>query len=119
MILRISWLMLGLPIWSYANGNFSSRRIERATHGNTAMRFVAANLHPDHDTIATFCRASKTVFEAAFLQVLLLTRETGLLRPGTVSIDSTKIDANAPKICSDAMTGPANCGPGSRATSRS
>ena len=63
-----------------------------------AVRFVAANPHPDHDTIATFHRANKAAFEAAFLQVLLLARETGLLRLGMVSIDRTMIDANASKI---------------------
>ena len=62
------------------------------------MRFVAANLHPDHDTIAAFRRVNQAAFEAAFLQVLLLARESGLLRLGTVSIDGTKIDANASKI---------------------
>ena len=90
--------MLALLIYSYANGIFSSRRIERATHRDVAVRFVAANLHPDHDTIAAFRRASRAAFEAAFLQVLLLARETGLLRLGTVSIDGTKIDASASKI---------------------
>jgi len=91
-------LMLALLIYSYANGIFSSRRIERATHRDIGVRFVAANLHPDHDTIAVFRRTNKTAFEAAFLQVLLLARESGLLRVGTVSIDGTKIDANASKI---------------------
>ena len=91
-------LMLALLIYSYANGIFSSRRIERATYRDIAVRFVAANLHPDHDTIAVFRRANKAAFEAAFLQVLLLARESGLLRLGTVSIDGTKIDANASKI---------------------
>ena len=91
-------LMLALLIYSYANGIFSSRRIERATYRDIAVRFVAANLHPDHDTIATFRRANKAAFEAAFLQVLLLAREAGLLRLGTVSIDGSKIDANASKI---------------------
>ncbi len=62
------------------------------------MRFVAANLHPDHDTFASFRRTNKAAFEAAFLQVLLLARATGLLKLGTVSIDGTKIDANASKI---------------------
>jgi hypothetical protein len=62
------------------------------------VRFVAANPHPDHDTIATFRRANKAAFEAAFLQVLVLVRETGLRRLGTVSIDGTKIDANASKL---------------------
>ena len=91
-------LMLALLVYCYANGIFSSRRIERATHRDVAVRFVAANLHPDHDTIATFRRTHKAAFEAAFLQVLLLARESGLLRLGTVSIDGTKIDANASKI---------------------
>jgi hypothetical protein len=59
---------------------------------------VAANLHPDHDTIAAFRRGNRAAFEAAFLQVLLLARESGLLRLGTVAIDGTKLDANASKI---------------------
>lgn len=91
-------LMLALLIHCYANGLFSSRRIERATYRDVAVRFVAANLHPDHDTIASFRRTNKAAIEAAFLQVLLLARETGLLRLGTVSIDGTKLDANASKI---------------------
>ncbi len=91
-------LMLALLVYSYANGIFSSRRIERATYRDIAVRFVAANLHPDHDTIAVFRRSNKAAFEAVFLQVLLLAREAGLLRLGTVSIDGTKIDANASKI---------------------
>src|SRR5437773_1796899 len=91
-------LMLALLIYSYANGIFSSRRIERATYRDIGVRFVAANLPPDHDTIAVFRRLNKAAFEAAFVQVLLLARESGLLRLGTVSIDGTKIDANASKI---------------------
>lgn len=91
-------LMLALVIYSYANGVFSSRRIERATWRDIGARFIAANTHPDHDTIATFRRVNRVGFEAAFLQVLLLARESGLLRLGTVSIDGTKLDANASKI---------------------
>jgi hypothetical protein len=62
------------------------------------MRDAAAKLHPDHDTIATFRRASRAAFEAAFLQVLLMARASGLLRLGTVVIDGAKLDANASKI---------------------
>src|ERR1043166_934151 len=91
-------LMLALLIYCYANGLFSSRRIERATYRDVGARFIAANTHPDHDTIATFRRTNKAAFEAAFLEVLLVARETGLLQLGTVSIDGTKIDANASKI---------------------
>jgi transposase len=57
-------LMLALLIYSYANGIFSSRRIERATYRDIAVRFVAANLHPDHDTIAVFRSTNKAAFEA-------------------------------------------------------
>ncbi len=91
-------LMLALLIHCYANGIFSSRRIERATYRDVAVRFVAANLHPDHDTVATFRRTNAAAIEVAFLHVLLLAREAGLLRLGTVSIDGTKIDADASKI---------------------
>lgn len=91
-------LMLALLVYCYANGVFSSRRIERATYRDVGARFIAANTHPDHDTIATFRRTNKAAFEAAFLEVLLLARETGILKLGTVSIDGTKIDANASKI---------------------
>jgi transposase len=61
-------LMLALLIYSYANGLFSSRRIERASHRDIGVRFMAANLHPDHDTIAAFRRANKAALEAAFLR---------------------------------------------------
>jgi len=91
-------LMLALLVYSYANGIFSSRRIERATYRDIAVRFIAANTHPDHDTIAAFRRTNQAAFEAAFVEVLLLARASGLLRLGTVSIDGTKIDANASKI---------------------
>jgi transposase len=91
-------LLLGLLIYAYANGLFSSRRIERATYRDLGVRYVTANLHPDHDTIAAFRRANRAAFEAAFLQVLLMAKEAGLLRLGAVAIDGTKLDANASKI---------------------
>lgn len=81
-------------IHCYANGIFSLRRIERATYRDLGARYVAANLHPDHDTIAAFRRFNR----AAFLPVLLLARESGLLHLGTVSTDGTKLDANASQI---------------------
>ena len=90
--------MPALLIYCYANGLFSSRRIERATHRDIGVRFVAANLRPDQDTIAVFRRANEAAFEAAFLLVRLLARECGLLPVGAVSIEGTKIDANASKI---------------------
>ena len=91
-------MMLALLVYAYAHGVFSSRRIARATFRDLGVRFVTANTHPDHDTIATFRRQNRPAFEAAFLDILLIARQTGLLRVGTVSIDGTKIDANASKI---------------------
>ena len=91
-------LMPALLVYRRAKGVFPSRRIERAAYRDLGARFIAANTHPDHDTIATFRRSNKAAFEAAFLEVLLLARESGILKLGTVSIDGTKIDANASKI---------------------
>ena len=84
-------------IYCYANGIFSSRRIERATYRDIGVRFVAANVHPDHDTIATFRRENFLAVSESFLQVLLLARELKLLKVGLVSVDGTKIEANASK----------------------
>jgi len=90
-------MMLALLIYCYANGIFSSRRIERATHRDIAVRFVAANVHPDHDTIATFRRQNLAAFAESFLQVLLLAKELKLLKLGIVSVDGSKFEANASK----------------------
>jgi len=87
--------LLGLLIYGYATGVFSSRKLERATHDSVAFRFIAANDHPDHDTIATFRRRFLPEIEALFVKVLLLAREMGVLRMGTVALDGTKIHANA------------------------
>ena len=88
-------LLLGLIIYGYATGVFSSRKLERATYNSVAFRFVAANQHPDHDTIATFRRRFLPQIEARFVQVLGVAREIGVLNLGTVALDGTKIHANA------------------------
>jgi len=87
--------LLSLLIYGYATGCFSSRKIERATYDSLAFRFIAANSHPDHDTLATFRRRFAKAFEATFVQVLQVARENQLSRFGTVSLDGTKIHANA------------------------
>jgi transposase len=87
--------LLGLLVYGYATGVFSSRKLERATHDSVAFRFIAANDHPDHDTIATFRRRFLPEIEALFVKVLLLAREMGVLKMGTVALDGTKIHANA------------------------
>ena len=74
---------------------FSSRRLERATYDSVAFRFVAANEHPDRDTIAAFRRRFLKEIQGLFVQVLLLAREMGMLKMGTVVLDGTKIHANA------------------------
>jgi transposase len=90
-------LLVALLVYGYATGVFSSRKLERATYDSVAFRFVAANQHPDHDTIAAFRRRFLQEIEALFVKVLLLARELGLLKLGTVGLDGTKIHANASK----------------------
>ena len=88
-------LLLGLLVYGYATGVFSSRKLERATYDSVAFRFIAANDHPDHDTTAAFRRRFLKQIEKLFVQVLLLAREMGVLKMGTVALDGTKIHANA------------------------
>src|SRR6266403_4767325 len=88
-------VLLGLLVYGYATGVFSSRKLERATYDSVAFRFIAANDHPDHDTIATFRQRFLKQIEGLFVQVLLLAREMGMLKLGTLGIDGTKIHANA------------------------
>ena len=87
--------LLGLLVYGYATVVFSSRKLERATYDSVAFRFIAANDHPDHDTIATFRRRFLKDIEALFVKVLLLAREMGVLKMGTMALDGTKIHANA------------------------
>ena len=88
-------VLLGILVYGYAAGVFSSRKLERATYDSVAFRFVAANQHPDHDTIAAFRRRFLKPIEALFVQVLQLAREIGVLKLGTIALDGTKIHANA------------------------
>jgi transposase len=92
-------MMLSLLIYCYAAGIFSSRQIEGATSENVAVRFITANTHPDHDTICTFRRENKALLEESFVKVLELAAQLKLVKVGqlTVSIDGTKVAANASK----------------------
>ncbi len=90
-------MMLSLLIYCYATGRSGSRTIEGATHTDVAVRYICANLHPDHDSICEFRRQNKKGIESAFVKVLQLARELKLTRVGTISIDGTKILANASK----------------------
>ena len=88
-------VLLGILVYGYATGVFSSRKLERATYDSVAFRFIAANQHPDHDTIAAFRRRFLKQIEKLFVQLLMLAREMGVLKMGTVALDGTKIHANA------------------------
>lgn len=88
---------LGLLLYGYANRVFSSRKIERATYGHIAFVYVAGGLHPDHDTIATFRKTFLSEIQELFVQVLLLAKEMGVLKVGNISLDGSKIHADASK----------------------
>jgi transposase len=90
-------MMLALLIYSYATGTFSSRAMERLSYRDVGARFLCANHHPDHDTIAKFRRENEPLLKSCFVRVLELAREVGLLKFGTVSVDGTKIAALAAK----------------------
>ena len=92
-------MMLGLLVYSYATGTFSSRKIERLTYENDAVRFLCGDTHPDHDTICTFRRENKELMENAFHRILHCAALAQILKVGdiTVAIDGTKILASASK----------------------
>ena len=92
-------MMLSLLIYCYATGRFSSRDIERATYNDVAVRYICGgDKHPDHDTICTFRVKNRAAFKEAFVKILLLAQELKFLKKvGGVSVDGTKIKANASK----------------------
>lgn len=92
-------MMLSLLIYSYATGRFSSREIEMATHSDVAVRYICGgNQHPDHDTICTFRRDNRALFEECFVKVLAYAGQMKVLKKvGGVSVDGSKITANASK----------------------
>jgi transposase len=92
-------MMLGLLIYSYATGTFSSRRIEALTYENVAVRYLTADTHPDHDSICKFRRDNKVLLGGVFHQVLEMAARSRVLRVGalTVAVDGTKILASASK----------------------
>ena len=89
--------LLALLIYCYANGVFSSRRIERATYRDVAVRYLTGDTHPDHDTICAFRRNNLEAIATAFVNVLELAKELQLLSLGVVSLDGTHLKANASK----------------------
>jgi len=90
-------MMVSLLFYSYCVGVFSSRKIEQATHERIPFRVLTANQNPDHDTIADFRKRHLSELAGFFMSVLLLCQKAGLVRLGHVSIDGTKVRANASK----------------------
>lgn len=88
-------MLAALLIYGYATGTYSSRAIEKASHDSVAFRYIAANQHPDHDTLCAFRRRFLTEIETLFVQVLEIAGQMKLLKLGTVALDGTKIHANA------------------------
>ena len=90
-------MMVRLLLYGYCTGVRSSRKIEEKTHDDIAFRYLAANQHPDHDTIATFRRRHLQAFAELFNQALRMCDKVGLIKLGHVAIDGTKLKANASK----------------------
>ena len=90
-------MLLAMLFYGYATGVFSSRKLEQATHDSIAFRYIAANTHPDHDTIANFRKRFLEQLQPLFLQILLLAQTMGFLKLGKISLDGSKVQANASK----------------------
>ena len=90
-------ILLGLLLYGYATSVISSRKIETATYESIPFRFIAGGLHPDHDTIAQFRKTFLPEIEELFVQVLVMAQEAGVLNLENVSLDGSKIHADASK----------------------
>lgn len=90
-------MLLGMLFYGYATGVFSSRKLEQASYDSVAFRYLAGNQHPDHDTIAMFRKRFSEELQGLFVQILTIAHEMGILKLGTVSLDGTKVQANASK----------------------
>jgi transposase len=90
-------MMVRVLIYGYCRGVASSRRIERATYEDVAFRYLAADQHPDHDTIAAFRQEHLANLSQLFVQVLRLCQKAGLVKLGHVALDGPKVKASASK----------------------
>ncbi|MBU0493526.1 MAG: transposase, partial [Chloroflexi bacterium] len=90
-------VLLALLLYGYATGTFSSRRIEKATYEVMLFRFLAGDWHPDHSTIAQFRKDFLAEIQELFVQVLVVAHELGYLHLGQISLDGSKIHADASK----------------------
>jgi len=90
-------MLVALLFYGYATGVFSSRKLEKASYDSIAFRYICANTNPDHDTINSFRKRFLPELSALFVEILVLAEALGLVKLGTVSLDGTKIKANASK----------------------
>jgi len=90
-------MMTGLLLYAYCVGLPSSRKIEKATYHQVPFRVLTADQHPDHDTIAEFRKRHLNALSGFFVQILRLCQKVGLVKLGHVSLDGTKVKANASK----------------------
>jgi len=90
-------ILLGLLLYGYATGVFSSRKIEQATYEVIPFRYIAGGLHPDHATLAEFRRSFLPDIKEVFVQVLVVAQSAGVLKLGNISLDGSKIHADASK----------------------
>ncbi len=90
-------MLTQLLLYGYAVGVASSRTIERKTYEDVAFRYLAADQHPDHDTIAAFRQRHLQTLAGLFTQALRLCQKAGLVKLGHVAIDGSKLQANASK----------------------
>ena len=90
-------MMLGLLLYGYATGVFSSRRLERAAYESIPFRYISGDMHPDHDTINQFRKENLEELKELFVQVLLMAEMLGYVKLGNISIDGSKIHADASK----------------------
>jgi len=90
-------ILVALLFYGYSTGTMSSRKIERATYDSVPFRYLAGGHHPDHDTLAGFRRRHLRELNELFVQILLLAREMGFVKVGTVALDGTKVKASASK----------------------
>lgn len=90
-------VLLGILLYGYTSGVFSSRKLERGTYESIPFRYVAGGMHPDHDTLATFRKVFLNEIKGLFVQVLVLAHTEGILQLGNISVDGSKIHADASK----------------------
>jgi transposase len=90
-------ILLGMLFYGYATGVFSSRKLEKATYESIPFRFIAGGLHPDHDTIANFRKTFLADIQELFVQILLVAQAAGVLKVGNLSLDGSKVHADASK----------------------